>query len=89
MSQYPLPRVSQPSIEFIIENLVKAYRIFNESIAVSWQFLDAPPAEYAALTWQPPALHGRFATDGYIWADPEQFSTNEVQGYVRCAPLPV
>ena len=81
LSNYQLPRVNNPSLEFLVEQLRKAPRIFSAASTVSWQILDSP-TEFMAFAWQPPQLHNRFATDGYLWADPEQHFRQELHGYV-------
>ena len=49
-----------------------------------WQYISAGPNDGTVLlAWQPPALGPRFASDGYIWADPEQSYHFETRGLVR------
>lgn len=50
---------------------------------MNWMFLDAPPDGSVMLVWQPlNKLGTRFASDGYVWADQEQFMRHPHQGYV-------
>ena len=50
---------------------------------MNWMFLDAPTDGTVMLVWQPlNKLGTRFASDGYIWADPEQAFSQEHRGYV-------
>lgn len=45
-------------------------------------YFQAPPQDGTVLlTWQPPVMQSRFASDGYIWADPEATYTIEIKGY--------
>ena len=46
-------------------------------------YFQVPPQDGTVLlTWQPPVMQSRFASDGYIWADPEATYTIEIKGYV-------
>ena len=52
-------------------------------MAFNWTYLDAPSDGSLYLAWQPLAQMGtHFASDGYIWTDPEQAYTLEAKGYV-------
>ena len=52
---------------------------------MNWMFLDAPADGTVMLLWQPlNQLGTRFASDGYVWADPEQAFSQEHRGYVGC-----
>ncbi|MCJ1248773.1 hypothetical protein MMC30_005992 [Trapelia coarctata] len=83
VSTYRWPTLSTVSINTIVENLLHAPKITKELASMNWLFLDAPPDGTVILVWQPLAQLGtRFATDGYVWADPEQFVSQEYQGYV-------
>ncbi|KAI9775144.1 MAG: hypothetical protein M1839_001395 [Geoglossum umbratile] len=51
-------------------------------MAFNWTYLDAPPDGSLYLVWQPLMQMGtHFASDGYIWTDPEQAYTLEAKGY--------
>ncbi|KAI9767434.1 MAG: hypothetical protein M1840_005663 [Geoglossum simile] len=51
-------------------------------MAFNWTYLDAPPDGSLYLVWQPLLQMGtHFASDGYIWTDPEQAYTLEAKGY--------
>jgi len=83
VSTYPWPTQSTVGINTIVEYLLQAPKITKEISSMNWMFLDAPPDGTVILVWQPLAQLGtRFATDGYVWADPEQFVSQEYQGYV-------
>jgi Fungal domain of unknown function (DUF1750) len=50
---------------------------------MAWQFIYKPPDDGTVfLAWQPPALRGAFASDGYIWAEPEATYHFESRGFV-------
>lgn len=67
-----------------MEYLVNAPRITREVAGMNWMFLDAPPDGTVMLVWQPLSQMGAHAaSDGYIWADPEQAFSSESKGYVR------
>lgn len=68
----------------LLEYLTQAPKIVREVAPVSWTYLQAPPADGTVfLAWQPESQRGtRFASDGYVWADPEANYTFERHGYV-------
>ncbi|KAI9789037.1 MAG: hypothetical protein M1816_006392 [Peltula sp. TS41687] len=68
--------------ETIVEYLLQAYNITRHSAPMNWTFLDAPPDNTVLLVWQPSQLGLNFASDGYIWADPEAPFSLEVKGCV-------
>ena len=85
VSTFRYPTLTAVGINKIAENLLQAPRITKEISSVNWRFLDCPPDGTVILAWQPLAQLGtRFATDGYVWADAEQFVSQQYQGYVRC-----
>ncbi|KAL8696424.1 MAG: hypothetical protein Q9224_002804 [Gallowayella concinna] len=52
---------------------------------MSWMYIDAPRDGMMMLVWQPLAKLGtEFASDGYVWADPESaFSSEIVEMYLH------
>lgn len=85
VSTMPFPH--QPSglpHEVALQHLQNAPRIVRQMRPVRWEYWQAPPDGKIALCWQPQSqLGNNFATDGYVWAEPEaQFSVN-VHGWVR------
>ncbi|KAF2198310.1 DUF1750-domain-containing protein [Delitschia confertaspora ATCC 74209] len=65
-----------------LEYLLNAPKIVNDAAPMSWTYFDRPPQDGTViLTWQPPLLQGRFASDGLAWADPEVQYQTEIQGY--------
>jgi len=84
VSTYRWPTLATVGIDTIVEYLTQAPKITKEVASMNWMFLDAPADGTVLLVWQPLAQLGtRFATDGYIWADPEQSVSQEYRGYVR------
>lgn len=81
--RYP---VFGPDIQFetIVSYLLQATGITRHSATMNWTFLDAPPDNTVLLVWQPSQLGLTFASDGYIWADPESPFTMEIKGCVCC-----
>ena len=55
---------------------------------MNWMFLHCPQDGDVMLVWQPPQMGMAFASDGYIWADPEAAFTSEMRGYVRDLSTP-
>ena len=54
---------------------------------MNWMIMDAPPDGSVMLVWQPLNQLGmHFASDGYIWADPEQAFSSDAKGYVSTWP---
>ena len=52
-----------------------------------WEFLDAPPDGTVMLEWQPLSRLGTHAaSDGYVWAGPEEAFNQQFRGYVRMSP---
>ncbi len=67
----------------MVEYLIQAPRIVKEQAPMNWMFLHCPQDGDVMLVWQPPPMGTTFASDGYIWADPEAAFTSEMRGYVR------
>ena len=72
-----------PALETVVSYLLEAPKMMRDMHPVQWQFLDAPPDNTMFLTWQPSDHMGlNFASDGYVWGDPEQLFDSDVRGYV-------
>ena len=83
MSTYRYPILANASIDTVVEYLINAPKIARDVSAMNWMFLDAPPDGSVLLVWQPLSqLQTRFASDGYIWADPEHAFSQPHKGYV-------
>ena len=77
-NRYPI--TNNPSLETIVGYLLEAQKIVRELKPMQWQFLDAPAD---GTSWQPLEHSGtHFASDGYIYGDPEQCFKSDVRGYV-------
>ena len=71
------------NLDTIVDYLLQAPKIAKEVAPMSWMFLDAPRDGTLMLVWQALSqLHTRSASDGYVWADPEQAFSQEHKGYV-------
>jgi hypothetical protein len=56
---------------------------------VAWLYMQNPPQDgQVFLTWQSPNVKG-FASDGYIWADPEAQFHHTISGYVSGAHITI
>lgn len=62
--------------------LLDAPRVVRDVAPMSWQYLQAPPDGSIFLTFQPPQRQSAFASDGYVWVDPETVYTQELNGFV-------
>ncbi len=83
LSTYQYPVLHHVSIDTVVEYLLSAQRITRELAAMAWTYLDAPSDGSVLLVWQPLAQLGtNFASDGYVWADPETAFNSPVRGYV-------
>lgn len=83
ISTYRYPLLQTLSIETTVDYLLQAAKIVREVSAVAWTFLETPQDGTVMLAWQPESRIGtRFASDGYIWADPEKTFIQAYRGYV-------
>lgn len=86
-SRYPaIPRLDPNEVA---KWLINAPHIARDKATVFWTYLDKPQDGTVLLTWQPLQRLGvNFATDGYIWAPPEQVFKHDLgNGLVRVARL--
>ncbi|KAK7552651.1 hypothetical protein IWX49DRAFT_122334 [Phyllosticta citricarpa] len=84
VSSYRYPTLATLSVEQAVEYLLNGPRIVKDGAPVSWQYFQAPPGDGTVfLEWQPTNQRGSmYASDGYMWADPEQTYTFDSQrGY--------
>ncbi|KAL9057799.1 MAG: hypothetical protein Q9162_002140 [Coniocarpon cinnabarinum] len=80
--RFPAHQQSLP-LDTITEHLLAAPLILRDRAAVSWQYIRPPPNGTIFLAWQAHnQLHNTFATDGYIWPEPEQQVQKDCKGYV-------
>lgn len=81
--KYPIYQSIQP--EHLIDLLLKAPTVVQQ-YPFTWTMIEPPPAGTLMLSWHPPQMGTGCASDGYVWADPENVHTVDVKGYV-CSPL--
>ena len=75
------------SVETIVDYLLQAPNITRSTAPMNWTYLEAPGDGTVLLVWQPPQLATHFASDGFVWADPEQAFSLDAKGYVSCGLL--
>jgi hypothetical protein len=79
--RYPIQAHLNP--EEALNSLLQAPRIVNEMSPMAWTYFNQAPSDgQLFLAWQPPRMQRSFATDGYIWADPEAQFHQDIKGYV-------
>ena len=84
VSSYRFPVLPQLRPEQAVEYLIKGPQIVRDTSPVIWTYFTAPPQDgTVVLTWQPPRMGTHFASDGMVWADPEQEFDMPIRGYVR------
>ncbi|OCK82999.1 DUF1750-domain-containing protein [Lepidopterella palustris CBS 459.81] len=82
VSSYRFPHLAQLQPQTAFEYLLNAPKIVNDASPVAWTYFQAPPPDGTVLlVWQPPLMQTRFASDGYIWAEPEATYTMDIRGY--------
>src|SRR5690606_18825427 len=60
--------------------------IARDKAPFCWQFLDKPADGTVLMTWQPlQRLANNCATDGYIWAPPEQLYKHDLGNGLVCS----
>ncbi|KAI9824878.1 MAG: hypothetical protein M1832_001483 [Thelocarpon impressellum] len=81
LSNFRFPTVAHMSVEAIVDYLLQAPNITRHAAPMNWTYLDAPADGTVLLVWQAPQLGTHFASDGYVWADPEQAFSLDAKGY--------
>ncbi|KAF2625198.1 DUF1750-domain-containing protein [Macroventuria anomochaeta] len=82
VSSYRFPVLPQLRPEQAVEHLTKGPQIVRDTSPVAWTYFSSPPQDGTViLTWQPPRMGTHFASDGMVWADPEQTFEMPVRGY--------
>lgn len=80
-SRYPV--INNPSLDSIVSYLTDAPKIVRDLQPMQWQILDAPQDGSIMLVWQPLEYLGtNAASDGYVYADAEQYFESKVRGFV-------
>ncbi|KAF2455434.1 hypothetical protein BDY21DRAFT_307638 [Lineolata rhizophorae] len=83
-ANYNYPTTSTLRSNQAIEYLVNAPRLIRDRVSVSWSYQTTPPDGSLFLEWFPtgnPRRGDKFASDGYIWVDPEQKYAQNIGGY--------
>ncbi|KAF2426165.1 DUF1750-domain-containing protein [Tothia fuscella] len=81
VSSFRFPLQAQYTPEQAVKLLLDAPRIVGHMHPMAWLYMQNPPADgQVFLTWQSPRVKG-FASDGYIWADPEATFHHNFGGY--------
>ncbi|KAK3945358.1 SWI/SNF and RSC complexes subunit ssr4 [Diplogelasinospora grovesii] len=71
-----MPRVD---LQEVTKWLMSAPKIARDTAPFFWTYLDCPPDGSIILTWQPTGRRSvEFASDGYVWSQPEVFYRNDV-----------
>ncbi|KAF2735385.1 DUF1750-domain-containing protein [Polyplosphaeria fusca] len=83
VSSYRFP--SLPNLQPVkaLEFLLNGPQIVKDTSPVAWTYFPTPPPDHTVLmTWQPPRLGTKFASDGLVFADPEMAYESEIQGFL-------
>ncbi|KAL2358571.1 hypothetical protein BJ546DRAFT_946096 [Cryomyces antarcticus] len=82
ISSFKYPLLPSINLDQVVEYLLHAPKIVKELAPMSWQYMHAPQDGTVLLAWQASgAMEGRFASDGYVWADPEATFAQSIRGY--------
>lgn len=82
LSKMPYPPVATLAVEMVGELLLKGPAAAQQ-YPFQWTMLDTPVDGSLFLVWVPPLLSTACASDGFVWADPDQgFSMELPKGYV-------
>lgn len=85
--QFP-QQANSLSLDLVLEHLGNAPRIVTSSKPVSWQYITPPSDGTLFLAWQPTNhLGNTFASDGYVFPEPETVLHQLCRGYVSLALL--
>lgn len=69
-------------IDEAFRHLFEARNIIGRMAPMAWQYLDAPPDGTLFLEYNSTFLQNQSPSDGYIWAEDEEFEVHEIGGYV-------
>ncbi len=73
------PQVAHVAIPEVAQWLLQAPVIARDKAPFCWQFLNQPADGTILMTWQPlQRLGTNFASDGYVWAPPEQLYKHDL-----------
>lgn len=70
--------------ETIVNYLRQASQLVRERAPVRWEYWQPPRDGSVFLVWQPQVQMGdNFASDGYVWQEPERATQHSIGGVVR------
>ncbi|KAG5979840.1 hypothetical protein E4U55_004709 [Claviceps digitariae] len=79
VSSYRYPTMPRLDISEVAKWLMTAPQVARDRAPFFWTYLDKPADGTILLTWQPlQRLATNFATDGFVWAPPEQVYKNDL-----------
>lgn len=89
ISSFAYPKYQQLSLQQIIQFLAQAPEIVNAGRPVSWTYLGVPPEDGTIFLEYVSAMRAHhFATDGYVWLDPERGQERTMTRDMLPLPLP-
>jgi hypothetical protein len=85
ISSFRYPVMPRLDLNEVAKWLMSAPQVARDRAPFFWTYLDKPTDGTMLLTWQPlQRLGTNFATDGYVWAPPEQVYKHDLgNGLVR------
>ncbi|KAK1249041.1 hypothetical protein MKX07_002557 [Trichoderma sp. CBMAI-0711] len=79
ISSYRYPAIPRLDFNEVAKWLMAAPQIARDQAPFFWTYLDKPADGTILLTWQPLSRLGtNFATDGFVWAPPEQIYKHDL-----------
>ncbi|KAL7788211.1 hypothetical protein V8C37DRAFT_411777 [Trichoderma ceciliae] len=79
ISSYRYPAIPRLDFNDVAQWLMNAPQIARDQAPFFWTYLDKPTDGTILLTWQPLSRLGtNFATDGFVWAPPEQIYKHDL-----------
>lgn len=79
ISSYRYPAIPRLDFNEVAKWLMNAPQIARDQAPFFWTYLDKPADGTILLTWQPLSRLGtNFATDGFVWAPPEQIYKHDL-----------
>lgn len=85
VSSFRYPSMPGLDLKDVAKFLMNAPLIARDKAPFFWTYLDRPADGTTLMTWQPLGrLSTNFATDGFVWAPPEQIYKHDLgNGLVR------
>ncbi|KAK6437845.1 hypothetical protein LTR95_005956 [Oleoguttula sp. CCFEE 5521] len=81
ISTYPFPLVAQLPVEQAVRYLLDSPVVVKGTAPMSWTYVHMPPDGTIWLEWLSPTKGNHWASDGYVWGDPETTQRIDFQGY--------